>query len=630
MSMRRSGKMSIAALMVVVAVVPLGVGGSASGQEVPDPAFLEQVPGAECTPESAFEKKGWAKTASAQAGDLCKRIKFAFGPITVKPGQNDVLIGPVTIEKPAYDGMITRFQPDLVDETGQAPPIDVVHLHHATWLNAGDSYGNGPFFAAGEEKTVLPFPRGYGMQVNADDKWLLLYMVHSEVVQPKEVWITYDMDFVATEDAEEVGLVPTKPIWLDVQHEPIAKGAPDTSGNPVFNVQKGFGSYSKEYGQKVCTWPKQNCARHDMYGNVTPQQGKPIDIQGADWKVPKDMAGTIVTMGGHLHPGGIADEVSLVRDGKEKMIHISDALYWDRKYKGFDAVTGDLKRKRSGRAGGPANSWDFSMTGTGAFLDWKVKIEPGDILRLNAVYDSQDASWYENMGIVMAWVAPKDPYAPAGVDVFEDNVKIDRGVPKNALTPPGWRKETCTPDLKGPQKTLCLRGQVTHGHLEESNHFGGCRFGKCPPLPKKEGPLVTDLTMEGFTYGLADMGVIEQNGIPRVKAGEPFKFWNADSASNIWHTATRCAAPCTGETGMDYPLADGGIGSPKDVMDFDSTEIGYGVFFSPASGQFGSDKPFDEAIRDGAYWEFTPTKPGIYTFYCRIHHSMRGAFEVVK
>ena len=48
------------------------------------------------------------------------------------------------------------------------------------------------------------------MEVNADDPWLLLYMVHSEVVQPKEVWITYDMDFVATEDAEEIGLAPAE------------------------------------------------------------------------------------------------------------------------------------------------------------------------------------------------------------------------------------------------------------------------------------------------------------------------------------------------------------------------------------------------------------------------------------
>ena len=39
----------------------------------------------------------------------------------------------------------------------------------------------------------------------------------------------------------------------------------------------------------------------------------------------------------------------------------------------------------------------------------------GDKIRLNAVYDSQQASWYENMGIVMAFLAPGDK---SGVDVF--------------------------------------------------------------------------------------------------------------------------------------------------------------------------------------------------------------------
>lgn len=623
------------AVAVVVSVFVLGVAmpsGAQVGPPLPDPAFIEEVPGSKCEPESAYEQQGWKKSASFQAGDKCKRIHFSFGPITVRPGQNDVLIGPVTIEKPAYDGYITRFQPDLVDETGQAPPIDVVHLHHGTWLNAYPEYGNGPFFAAGEEKTILPFPKGYGMKVGAMDQWLLLYMVHSEVAQPKEVWITYDIDYVAEEDADKLGIVPAKPIWLDVQARPITKDAPDTGGNPVFNVQKGFGHYSKDYGQRVCSWPEENCARFDVYGDKTPQQGKPAQVEGADWKVTKDMAGTLVTMGGHLHPGGLADVVSLVRDGEEKPIHISDAVYWDRgKATGLDPITGDFERRSTGRAGGPGNSWDFSMTGTGAFLDWKVKIEPGDILRLNAVYDSQYASWYENMGIVMAWVAPKDPHGHEGIDVFEDDVTIDPGVPTNAATTPGWREPTCKPDLTGPSKTLCLRGQVTHGHLPEADHFGGCR-GECPPLPKKDGPMVTDITMQGFTYGMADMGVIGSNGIPRVKVNEPVTFWNLESPGSIWHTVTRCKEPCTGETGLDYPLADGGNGSPNDIMDFDSAEIGYGVFFSPASGQLGDheDKPTDEALRDGLFWTFKPNRTGTYSFFCRIHHGMRGAIKVVK
>ena len=622
----------VVALLVVVVLAALAAPSVAQvSPPPPDPAFIEQVPGSKCEPESAYEQIGWKKGASYQAGDKCKRIKFSYGPIPVKPGQNDVLIGPVTIEKPAYDGFITRFQPDLVDASGEAPPVDQVHLHHATWLNAGDSYGNGPFFAAGEEKTILPFPKGYGMQVGANDQWLLLYMVHSAVPEPTEVWITYDIDFVATPDAEDIGIAPAKPIWLDVQQDRIAKGAPETSGNPVFNVQKGFGHYDKDLKQMVCSWPRENCARHDVYGGVTPQQGKEANVPGADWKVTKDMAGTLITMGGHLHPGGLRDEVSLVRDGEEKPIHISDAVYWDRKKAGMDPLKVGFKDRSRGVAGGPANSWDFSMTGTGAFLDWKVKIEPGDILRLNATYDSEYASWYENMGIVMAWVAPKDPHAPEGIDVFEDNVKIDPGVPTNAAATPGWLKPTCKPDLHGPKKTLCLRGQVTHGHVPESSNFGGCSEGGCPPLPKGVGPIVTDIPMPFFTYGPADMGVIGQTGIPRVQVGEPVRFWNTDTFLNIWHTVTRCKEPCTGPTGLDYPMADGGTGSPKDTMDFDSTEMGYGLFFSPASGQLGDDdKSTEEALQDGLYWDFVPSRTGKYTFFCRIHPQMRGAIKVVK
>jgi plastocyanin len=612
--MRRTSTLFAALTVAVIAVAAVMI---PAGAQTPDPAFIEQVPGAKCKPANSYERGVWARTASAHAGKKCKRITFTYGPITVKPGQNDVLLGPVTIEKPAYDGYITRFKPDLVDATGTAPPVHMVHLHHGTWLNGYPSYGNGPFFAAGEEKTILELPAGYGMKIGASDTWLLLYMVHSAIPNPTEVWITYEVDFIAEADGEKLDIAPAKPVWLDVQHKRIAKGAPDTSGNPVFNVQKGFGHYSKRYGQRVCSWPDENCSRFDVYGGDTPQQGKPIPLKGADWKVPGDMAGTLITMGGHLHPGGLADEVSIVRDGKEVPIHISDAVYWD--------------RKNPKRAGGPENSWDFSMTGTGGFLDWKVNVKKGDILRLNAVYDSQKASWYENMGIVMAWIAPKDPHGPPGVDVFDDNVRIDPGVPTQAGRIPGGRKPTCTNDLTGARKTLCLRGSVTHGHLSEASTFGGCPKKGCGRLPKKNGPMVTDIPMPAFTYGPADMGLIGQNGIPRVKLGDSVRFWNTDTFLNIWHTVTRCKEPCNGATGLDYPTPNGGSGSTGDHMDFDSTEIGYGLFFSPASGQLGDDdKSTDEALQDGLYWEFKPNRVGNYTFFCRIHPAMRGAIKVVK
>ena len=630
-----------AVLVLAVTTALSGAAMPAAGQEEtpphPTPEFVQPVPGGDCTVENDYTANIFdAKVGEARYEGICKRIKFTVGPIVVKPGQNEAMLDPVPIGKPWYDGYVVRLKPDLVlATTGKSPATDHMHLHHATWLNLYPRYGKGPFFAAGEEKTIGTFPDGYGMAVGARDAWALLYMVHNDRSDSQVVWLTYEVDYIAKADAEKAGIVPVKPLWLDVQGDQIHPEAPSTSANPVFNVQRGFGRVDPETGRKVCTWPKENCARHDTYGQVTPQQGqtkdsedKPIKIPGADWTVTEDMAGTIIGLGGHLHFGGIRDEVSLVRGKKEKPIFISDALYWSH----------DPKKRAKDRIGAPPTSWDFSMTVTGAPF-WKVKIREGDTIRLNTVTDSDLASWYEGMGIVVAYVAQEDPHKPAGVDVFTDNVDIQRGYPKGALIPAGpwdvknnWKPDVCNAKLTGKNKTLCLRGQPTHGPKAESgNHSGGCPKGGCPPVPEKEGRLTTDIVSAGFTYGNADMGVIGSQGLPLLKKGEPARFWNYDTVARVWHTFTRCKAPCTGATDMDYPMADGGTGRPNDVMDFDSSEIGYGTFFEPASGQFPpNNKSLDQTIRDGLYWEFTPTRTGTYTFFCRIHKGMRGAFKVVE
>jgi plastocyanin len=602
----------LATALLSPAVAAPGLGEAPAGAT--DPPVTRLISQGPCTTDNAYEDKLWT---SDRYGDRCKRLKYAFGPIVVRPGQNDGVVQPVTIEKPTYDGFAVRFKPDLVDATGTTPPVRQIHLHHGVWISLSPDYGNGtrPFFAAGEEKTILTFPDGYGMPVGARDTWLMQYMVHNAVQNPAEVWLTWDLDYVAATDAPTLGISPAKPVWLDVQRGPVAPGAPDTQWNPVFNVHKGFGHHDAEFGQLVCTWPKENCARHDAYGDVSPQQGEPATVAGANWTVPSHMAGTLIQMGGHVHPGGLRDEVSLVRSGVERRIFNSDAVYWD--------------RADPSRAGGPANTWDFSMTVTGASLGWKVKIRPGDVLRLNAVIDSETASWYENMGIVMGLVAPNDPHGPEGVDVFTDDVAFDAGAPVGSAIPSGRAAPSCTPDLTSAQKTLCLGGQPTHGHLAESSDFGGCPPEGCAPLPTKEGPIVSEIRSTAFSYGDADFAFIGRTGIPRVRVGQPVRFFNTDTFAGIWHTFTRCKEPCTGTYGLDYPTADGSLAT-DDVMDFDSTQIGYGLFYSPASGQIGGHKDWDEVMRDGMYFDFTPARTGTYTFWCRIHPSMRGAIQAVE
>jgi hypothetical protein len=608
----------------------------------PDPGFLAPVPGGECTVENEYEANQYGK----EIGDLiydegCKRIRFAFGPIVVKPGENDALIEPVTIEKPRYNGYMTRFAPDLLRVAdGEPIATEELHVHHATWLS--NSYGSGPFAASGEEKTIRSYPQGYGMRIGAADTWLLLYMLHSDTPDPELVWLIYDIDFIEESIAEEVhGIANTRPIWRDVMTNPMPhEGMINRGSNPIFNVHRGFGGPDPETGRHVCVWPKQNCARDDYYKEVSVHQGLPgpddpqdmYDIPGTDWLVTEGFEGTLIHGGGHVHPGGTNVTISLVRDGVEKPIIISDALYWD-----WDEPE---------KVGGLPVSWNFSMTNNNADLGWKVKIKEGDIIRINGTYDSEEASWYGQMGILNIHVAVDDPHEPAGVDVFDDDVIIDRGVSDLALVPEGpydptydWRPDSCTPDLTGEsgQKRLCLRGQPSHGQLPESGNFsGGCPPEGCPEITAPDGELTTDIHSVAFTYGNADLGVIDALGIPLLKVNEPARFWSWDTAARIWHSYTRCAYPCNGAADMAYPIPDGGSDDPWDYMDFDSGEIGYGTMLDQTSsqvlGQGQKTVTSDTAqwVQDGAYYEFTPTETGTYTFWCRIHRGMRGAFKVVE
>src|SRR4051794_17346471 len=251
---------------MALASAAVTAGAGASGPPLPDPNAIGTVLPRPCAYDGHdryekrfYKQEGWKGPDYERYPGACQRLRFAYGPITVKPGQNDVLVGPVTIDKPLQDGYITRFKPNLVRADGTVPPIEQEHLHHGTWLSE-PSYGSGPFFAAGEEKTIAPFPKGYGMPVKASDQWLLLYMVHSAVQQPMEAYITYDVDFVPKAQGDEIGMKSAYPVWLDVR----------PSSYPVFNVQRDYGG-----ADRVCTWPREECAGHDPFGQEFTGQGKP-------------------------------------------------------------------------------------------------------------------------------------------------------------------------------------------------------------------------------------------------------------------------------------------------------------------------------------------------------------------
>jgi len=466
---------------------------------------------------------------AALSSDI-QHLHFKYGPIAIAPGQNLILVGPVTIEKPAYDGYMVGFRPNLVRADGSVPPIEQIHLHHAVWLNSSGRDATSPaigserFAAAGEEKTHFELPPGYGYPVRASDMWVLNYMIHNETPNPDQVWITYDVDFVPASSPLGHRLIPVRPVWMDVQNG---------ESYPVFDVHRGTGTHG-----------------HFTYPDQAPRAPR-----RNTWTV--DQPGTLIWTAGHVHPGGLWTDLRVTRGHRSQRLFRSRAKYWDPE--------------------GPV-SWDMAMTATPP--RWRIALRRGDKLSVSATYETKLASWYESMGIMIAWMAPPQRGA---IDPFRD------------------------------PKAIAINGHVTHGHLAEASNYGGAPTGLPNPASLPGGStLNNEIGISAFRYLPGDftLGSGFQNP-PVFHQGQPIQFGNADAFAQIFHTITACRSPCTGSTGISYPLANGPGG-------FDSGELGYGPGGLTAA-------------KNDANWTLSQRlAPGTYTFFCRIHPFMRGAFRIAR
>jgi hypothetical protein len=180
---------------------------------------------------------------------------------------------------------------------------------------------------------------------------------------------------------------------------------------------------------------------------------------------------------------------------------------------------------------------------------------------------------------------------------------------------------TSDPSVKGVDpfaNKVDWHGVVTHGHLPENdNHGGGSKPAFADILGSLTGTKVPAVDIKQFVYAQGDLG---QKGTaarpPTVRQGQSLTFRNLDSpkgqdpALAIYHTITGCKAPCNKPTGIAYPLANGAT--------FDSGELGYGP-----RGATAAENRID--------WQ-TPKNlsPGDYTYFCRVHPFMRGAFRVLE
>jgi hypothetical protein len=472
------------------------------------------------------------------------RMHFEIGPITIKPGQNNIAFTRGKIPKPDVDGYIVRIKPDLRLADGSIPGVDVIHLHHGVWLNssARDATSALPerFFAAGEEKTTMALPVGYGYSYKATDKWTFNYMIHNLWPDEQQVWVTYDLDFIPATSPAAAGIEPARPIWTDVQNGSVY---------PVFDVLKGSGQNG------LYTYPDDATA---PYG-ANPAKNA--------WTVDRD--GVLLATAGHLHPGGLHTDLWLQRAGTTALADHAKAGATDTAHL---FVSSANYYEPAG-----AVSWDVSMTAT--LKDWRVAVHKGDVMTTTATYDSSRASWYESMGIMIVWMADKLNAADtlAAADPF-------------------------TTAVDGA-------GELTHGHLKENDNHGGgidTKYKYADASTLASQPAASPIDISDFIYAQGDM--LRADPIPTVQAGGTITYNNVDAplGNGEWHTITACKAPCTGATGIAYPLADADIS-------FDSGQLGDAG--PPTAGRVTWSTPAD-------------LPPGTYTYFCRIHPVMRGAFRI--
>jgi plastocyanin len=154
--------------------------------------------------------------------------------------------------------------------------------------------------------------------------------------------------------------------------------------------------------------------------------------------------------------------------------------------------------------------------------------------------------------------------------------------------------------------------------LAENNNHGG-EAGAYPDVTGlPPGQNVTGSTV-GINNFVTQFGDMTNTGSaltpPTVSQGQSFTFQNNDSTGVantdfLFHTITACANPCNKATGIAYPRADGPI-------EFDSGELGFGPRGSTAT-------------ENRKTWTIPNDLPnGTYSYFCRVHPYMRGAFRVV-
>ena len=299
--------------------------------------------------------------------------------------------------------------------------------------------------------------------------------------------MVWQIDFVPARSTAARGIRPVRPIWMDVQN-----------GNlyPVFNVKKGAGKNGKY------TYPDD--ARNPYRGGPKRTNGwwtGPACSSSREATCIRGVFTRTCTCAGGASGSGRRESDAPRGRGNKAHLFRSVAKYFE-------------------PAG--AVSWDVAMTGTRP--DWRVKLRKGDVLSVNATYDTRRGAWWESMGIMVTYMADDGP----GVNPFKK--RVENRVP-DPWAPAGKQEPRRRAD--GPARSA-------------------------PAAGRPREPRHVDLL--NFRYQLGDLSLGEPTAQPPpvIRPGQSLTFRDAGGTTRRGSTTRSPPAsrPASAATGIAYPIAD--------------------------------------------------------------------------